>query len=111
MVISFSSTRLQKLCNSEKEMRAKLGVRMADKLAQRLSELRAVDILEDLKRLPSARCHELSQDRAGQLAVDLIHPNRLVFQPDHNPLPIKPDRGLDWAKVTRVTVIEIIDYH
>ena len=111
MVISFSSTRLQKLCNSEKEMRAKLGVRMADKLAQRLSELRAVDILEDLKRLPSARCHELSQDRAGQLAVDLIHPNRLVFQPDHNPLAIKPDRGLDWAKVTRVTVIEIIDYH
>jgi plasmid maintenance system killer protein len=80
MVISFSSTRLQKLCNSEKEMRAKLGVRMADKLAQRLSELRAVDILEDLKRLPSARYHELSQDRAGQLAVDLIHPNRLVFQ-------------------------------
>lgn len=111
MVISFSSSKLQKLCNSEKEMRAKLGVRMAGKLAQRLSELRAVDILEDLARLPSARCHELGQDRAGQLAVDLTHPNRLVFQPDHNPLPKKPDGGLDWAKVTRVTVIEIIDYH
>lgn len=111
MVVSFSSNRLQKLCNSEKEMRAKLGVRVADKLAQRLSELRAVDILEDLTRLLSARCHELGQNRAGQLAIDLIHPDRLVFKPDHNPLPRKPDGGLDWTKVTRVTVMEIIDYH
>jgi plasmid maintenance system killer protein len=111
MVVSFSSIRLQKLCNSEKEMRAKFGVRMADKLAQRLSELRAVDILDDLSRLPSARCHELSHDRAGQLAVDLIHPKRLIFEPDHNPIPTKPDGGLNWTKVTRVTVLEIVDYH
>ena len=111
MVISFSSKRLQKICNSEKEMRAKFGPQMADKLKQRLVELHAAETLEDVSRLPPARCHALSQNRAGHLAVDLIHPHRLIFKPDHNSLPTKPDGGLDWAKVTRVSVSEIGDYH
>lgn len=111
MVISFSSRKLQKLCNSEREMRSKYGLRMAEKLMQRLVELQAADTLDDLGRLPSARCHELSQDRAGQLAVDLIHPKRLIFSPNHNPSPTKPDGGLDWTKVTSVVIVEIVDYH
>ena len=69
--------------NSEKEMRAKLGPRNAEKLKVRLAELKAAVTLEDMGRVPAARCHELAQDRKGQLAVDLVHPKRLVFEPDH----------------------------
>jgi hypothetical protein len=47
----------------------------------------------------------------GQLAVDLIHPKRLVFVPDHAPVPTKDDGGLDWTGVTRIVVVEITDYH
>lgn len=92
-------------------MRARFGKPLAERLQQRLAELKAADTLEDIRRLPSTRCHELSQNRKGQLAVDLVHPKRLIFEPDHNPVPRKPDGGLDWPHVTRIRVIEIIDYH
>jgi plasmid maintenance system killer protein len=111
MEINFVSRKLQKACNSEKEMRAKFGKPLAERLQQRLTELKAAETLEDVSRLPPARCHELSQDREGQLAVVLVQPQRLIFEPDHNPVPRKPDGGLDWTQVTRIRVIEITDYH
>lgn len=111
MEITFISRKLQKVCNSEKEMRARFGKPLAERLQQRLAELKAADTLEDIRRLPSARCHELSQNRKGQLAVDLVHPKRLIFEPDHNPVPCKPDGGLDWSHVSRIRMIDIIDYH
>lgn len=92
-------------------MRATFGKPLAERLQQRLAELKAAETLEDISRLPPARCHELSQDRKGQLAVDLAHPKRLIFEPDHNPVPRRSDGGLDWANVTAIRVIEIIDYH
>ena len=103
--------KLAKICNSERVMRAKLGARSAEKLQQRLAELRAAPDLEAMKSLPGARCHELSGDRKGQLAVDLAHPKRLILVPDHEPPPTKQDGGLDWRRVTRIFVVEIVDYH
>lgn len=111
MEIQFRSAKIAKLCNSEKEMRSKLGQRNAERLQQRLAELRAAVTLEDMRSFPAARCHELTQDRDGQLAVDLVHPKRLIFEPADDPLPQKPDGGLDWTKVTRITVLEVVDYH
>lgn len=111
MEIAFGSRKMEKLCNSMKEMRAKLGDRGARLLQQRLAEIKAADTLDDLGKVPGARCHELTADRKGQLAVDLVHPRWLIFVPDHDPLPAKPDGGLDWQKVTRVIVVETVDYH
>jgi len=111
MDISFASKKLAKLCNSQKEMRGKLGARGAEKLAQRLAELAAADTLEDMRHLPNARCHELTADRKGQLAVDLVHPKRLIFEPDHDPVPTKEDSGLDWSAVTQILIVAIVDYH
>ena len=68
--------------------------------------MKAADTLEDLGKLPGARCHELKADRKGQLAVDLVHPKRPVFVPGHNPLPSRSDGGLDWAQVTRLSSSE-----
>lgn len=63
MEISFSSRKVEKLCNSAKEMRSKLGDRTAQSLQQRLAEMKAAENLEELGRLPGARCHELKGDR------------------------------------------------
>lgn len=111
MEIAFGSRKIQKLCSSEKEMRAKLGNRDMKVLQTRLSQILAADTLSDLGKVPGARCHELAADRKGQLAVDLVHPRRLIFKSDHNPVPKKSDGGLDWQQVTRVIVVEIVDYH
>lgn len=92
-------------------MSRELGTAMAAKLAQRVTELLAVDTLADLALLPGPRCHELEADRDGQLSLDLVHPRRLIIEPAHNPVPTKADGGLDWTKVTAVMVVEIADTH
>ena len=92
-------------------MAGKLGKPMAAKLQQRLSELQAAERLDDIPRVPPPRCHEMSGDRNGQMSVDLFHPYRLIFSPDHDPLPTKKDGGLDWTQVTKILVKEIVDYH
>ena len=43
--------------------------------------------------------------------MDLDHPYRLIFKPDHQPLPRKDDGGLDWDQVTKVLVTEVVDTH
>ena len=111
MEVSFWTKKLQKVCSSEKAMLKEFGPQMAKKLKQRVAELAAAGTLEDMRHLPAARCHELSQDRKGQLAVDLVHPPRLVFEPNHTPVPRKPDGGLAWTEVTRILVLEVVDYH
>ena len=60
------------------------------------------------------RCHELTggqRGRARQLSIDLDFPFRLIFVPDHDPLPLKDDGGLDWRAVTRITILGAEDTH
>lgn len=111
MDVSFSTSKLAKICNSAKKLRGEYGPRMAALVQQRLGELQNADTLEDMRHLPGARCHELKANLGGHLAVDLVHPNRLVFKPDHDPVPVRDDGGLNWKEVTAVEVVGIGDYH
>lgn len=79
-------------------------------IRRRLDDLRAAANLEVMRNLPG-RCHELKGDRAGQLSLDLDGPYRLIFCPEHDPVPIKNDGGLDWSQVTTVVMIEVVDTH
>ena len=111
MEISFANKRLATLCNSEKKLRGKFGPRMGDIIQQRLVELRDSETLEIVRSLPGARCHELSQNLKGHLAVDLVHPDRLAFKPNHDPLPTRSTGGLDWSRVTKIEIAGIGNYH
>lgn len=111
MLLYFKTKKLQKICSQTNEAIKKLGPIMARKLRQRLMELKAASCLDDIYRIPPARCHELSGNRGGQLSVDLEHPYRLLFIPANDPIPIKEDDGLDWTKVTEIEIIEITDTH
>jgi proteic killer suppression protein len=84
---------------------------MASLIMRRLDELRAADSLAMFAALPQARCHEMSGNRKGQLSLDLKHPYCLLFEPAVDPVPLKPDRGLDWGQVTAVRIVEIKDTH
>ena len=111
MKLEFYDKKLQKICSSEAEMKVKYGPQMAKKLQQRLMELRAANTLAQISRLPPPRCHEHTGSGKGTLTVDLVHPYRLVFKPNHDPVPVKPDGGLDWEKVTSIIILGIIDPH
>lgn len=107
--ISFETAKLAKLCGSEKKLRGKYGPRQAGLIQQRLLDLAAAETLAVMRLLPG-RCHELKGDFAGQLAMDLVHPDRLVFRPDHDPVP-KKDGALIWEAITKIEVVGIGDYH
>jgi len=111
MEVFFHSRKFQKICNRESVMQCELGKQQAQKLKVRLMELRAAANLAEISKVPPPRCHELTGDRYGQLSVDLDHPFRLIFIPANDPLPAKPDGGLDWARVTSVEILEIADTH
>ena len=111
MDIYFKTRKLQKLCSKESLATKELGAKSARKLQQRLMELYAADTLDDISKLPPARCHELKGNRKGQLAVDLAEGLRLVFIPATNPAPTKEAGGLDWRKVTEIEIIAIENYH
>lgn len=111
MKLYFKSKRLQKICSRSSEAVKKLGPKRATKLQQRLMELSAALSLNDISRLPPARCHELTGNRKGQFSVDLEHPYRLIFIAADEPLPVLPDGGLDWSGVTEIEIIEIADTH
>jgi len=76
---SLASSRKIPLC-SDKEVQAKHGKRMAEKIQQRLAELQAAEMLADMRDLPAAYCHELAGNFAGMLAVNVVHPDRLRNQ-------------------------------
>lgn len=84
---------------------------MALKLQMRLGQMQAAETLADLLLVPGARCHALTGNLKGKFAVDLAHPYRLIFSPDHDPLPRKEDGGLILEEVTAVVVQAIKDYH
>ena len=110
MEISFATSKLAKLCNSEKKLRGEYGPRMAGLIQQRLMDLAAAETLKSMKDVPG-RCHQLTANLDGLFAVDLVHPDRLVFAPDHDPVPQLSGGGVDWSKVTKIEVAGIGNYH
>lgn len=56
-------------------------------------------------------CHQLHTDRDEEFAVDLWGPYRLIFEPDHDPVPRLDDGGIDTTNVTHIRIKEVDDYH
>lgn len=111
MEINYQPKRIKKTVEDSRSIAKEYGV-MAKKVKQRMEELIAAQNLEDIRKLPAARCHELKQNLEGKLAVDVSGNHRIIFKPDHDPSPKKLDGGLDWSKVTKITILAICeDYH
>lgn len=110
MDIAFRTRKLEKTFNSAGELQKAYGARMAKAIMNRLAVLMAARTLALVPTTPPDRRHQLRGDRDEQFAVDLVHPHRLVFEPNHDPLPRKDDGGIDVEQVTAITIIEVIDY-
>ena len=110
MEVLFADAKLQVSLSKQRELTRRWGKEGAKKITLRLQQLAAAPTLEHMRALPG-RCHELTGDRSGDLAVDVHQPYRLIFRPTDDPPPAKPDGGLDWTAVESVTVTEIVDYH
>lgn len=111
MQISYINKKLAKLLGSQKEVLRTYGPDNGKRILLRMDQIANAENLAELARLPQTRVHELKADRDEQISVDVKHPYRLLMAPDHEETPRKPDGGLDWPRVTRVTILEIADTH
>ena len=101
MDVTFNSRKLARIFNSEN---AKL-------IKRRMAVLVAAFCLDEVSHHPPERRHELIGDKKEKFAVDIKHPYRLVFEPNHSPLPRKADGGLDLSQITAITIIDVEDFH
>jgi plasmid maintenance system killer protein len=101
---------LEKACSGDREGARRWGADNWPRLKRRLASLAGAPTLLDMDGVPG-NCHQLVADRAGAFAVDLWGQYRLLFEPDHDQLPELPDSGIDRAKVTKIVIKEVVDYH
>jgi toxin HigB-1 len=106
--VFYADRKLAAMCASMAKMTRTFGTVRARRVAMRLQQLRVAETLAEL-RLATGRCHELTEDRKGCLALDLDGPYRLVFEPVEWVADIRGN--LDWSAVRAVVVLEIVDYH
>lgn len=111
MDIAFRTRRLQKAFNAERELKKTYGARMARTLMIRLAVLKSSRTLAMVPTTRPERLHPLVGKRIGQYAVDLVHPFRLIFEPNHDPVPRRQDGSIDPDGVTAITIIDVVDYH
>lgn len=108
--IAWSDRKLAKACASDSQGQRKWGADQWRLLKRRLASLEAAPTLKDMDGVPG-RCHPLRADRRNEFAVTLWGAYRLIFVPDHNPMPTLADGGIDRAHVTRILITEVVDYH
>ncbi|MBQ4479249.1 MAG: type II toxin-antitoxin system RelE/ParE family toxin [Victivallales bacterium] len=98
MQIEYRTRQLELVCTSIPVAERRYSERMAERIHLRIEQIRAAENIGELLRQRLGRCHALSGDRAGQYAMDLAHPFRLIFigYGDH----------LQIAEIQ-----EIVDYH
>lgn len=70
-----------------------------------------MDTVSQVSTRPPERRHQLTGNRNEQYAIDIAHRYRLVFVPAHQPIPRRPDGGIDTDNVTAIVIIDVLDYH
>jgi plasmid maintenance system killer protein len=109
--LSFKTADLREICNDDKRLKRRFGEKGRKKIRQRLDDFAAAENLAVIGCLPGARCEELKGDRAGTFSVRVHDGYRIVFIPDHDPVPRKEDSGVNWSVVTAIRIESIEDYH
>ena len=110
MDIQFKTEKLANECNSTKLLLKSQGEARAKAIRRRLDALRAAVVLDDLRNTPG-RLHELKGDRKGQFSLDLDGPYRLLFVAGHDPVPVRPEGGIDWTRITTVMILGVENTH
>jgi plasmid maintenance system killer protein len=83
----------------------------AKRLKRRLDLLTAAACLYDVPPGPPTHRHELTGDRRGHFAIDVTGNWRLVFRPNHDPVPQTADGGTDLKAITTIKILAVEDYH
>lgn len=110
MKIRYGSNKIAQKLEDASAIKRSFGV-MAKKVSMRLDDIRAAPNLAVLKQIPQAACHQLKGNKKGQWAVSISGNHRLIFELDHDPIPLKEDESIDEIVITDIVIIGTEDYH
>ena len=111
MDINFKNQNLEKVFISEKELSKRFGQENGRLIMRRMMVLKATTFPAEVPHTKPERKHQLTGNRHGKFAVDVKHPFRIVFKPNHKPIPKRDDGGIDEYKITAITILGVEDYH
>ena len=109
MDIEFKDKVIRELCESNRSAVRTLGAPSAKKLRTRYSDLEAAKNVFELP--PVGNPHTYVANKKEVFSLNLHGGARVLFVPNHNPVPTKIDVGIDWREVTAIIIIEIGDPH
>lgn len=104
MHIEFASNKLEKKLSEPRLIKKYYG-KQADKLINRMSELKAADCLNDIPHVPPPRRHKLEGDLDGYWGVDYSRNYRIILKPIGN-FNIN-----DVTTIKEIRIIKLEDYH
>ena len=110
MEIIYKTKELQKCAEIDGYAQKKLGKQQADKFLRRVGTLIDAESFEDLRHVPG-RFHELTENRKGQWAFDLVQPSRLIVTPKTRPIATNSQGKFIWSLIQDAIIVEIVDYH
>lgn len=110
MKIEYKNNRLSRQLSNASEIKRAFG-EMAKKVSTRMSEMIAAPNLSIFIQLPGPKCHALQGERLGEWAVSISPNHRLIFEIDHDPIPLNTDGSIDIRNVTDILITGTEDYH
>lgn len=106
MKLIFATESFRNECNNQDLLVKRYGASRARSLRQRLDELSAADVLEDMRSMPHVPFHAFP-DSPGDLAVEAGAPYWLCFRP----FPASesgPPVASDWKKIDSILILGLI---
>lgn len=86
-------------------LKAQLGSHLAEKLISRLADFQAAAAMSDLLALPGSP-RELAGTRSGQMSIDLVDGNQLVFIPPlEHQAAAAASSSVNWSNVRRIKIL------
>ena len=110
MEITFKDKKLEKIINDPRKLRKHFN-QASDNIVRRLKLLINEPNLGKIPNYPPTRLHLLKGDYKGYYAVDVNRELRIVIEINHDPIPRLLDNSVNVDKVTKICIIDIVDYH
>ena len=102
--MAFSTKSLRLLCENQHRAKKILGESKAEKLKHRLADLNSVATAVELV---AGNPRESATNPSG-MALDLCDGASMTFEANHRTPPLKENGGINWAKVSRIKIVEIL---
>lgn len=77
---------------------------------KRLEEITVTRNLNDLRAIPFFKCRPLTNKETGQWIIYISPGYSLIFEIDHNPLPLLNDGTIDYSSINCIMIIGTIHH-